>query len=419
MSCCVVILIPNLRRNIDTKSWLVNGAIGTVQKISKNTVTVKFDHIEKPYDVDKVKSRFMVMKNFFVYRKQFPLILAYAVTIHKCQGLSLDCAIVDLSDQVFSAGMAYVALSRVRSLTGLYLSAFDPSSIIVSFSCLREVNRLRETFRKDLPLYDLPPQQTKVKANKRKLIGASDVPKAKKLIKLSTKTVLSKLQKTESGNKQPASKKRKSSDPLDGEKPAKKNRDPRDYDPKDKQVWPFRYHPVDEQWQRLACARVGLDFIRKFDVTPGGPEVDLTPPNVRTLKDTAGDGNCLFRALSYVITGSECQHYRLRTAIVRHMFDIEHLLVNNAGTFDRTSVSEYLSVSNMDKDKMWGTDVEIFTLSHLLSTNVFSWSTTWGSWQRHGPDHLDRSLNFDDMITDMSMYIYHYHNHYLVVRSIV
>ena len=53
----------------------------------------------------------MVMNNLTVYRKQYPLILAYAVTIHKCQGLSLDCAIVDLSDRMFAAGMAYVALS--------------------------------------------------------------------------------------------------------------------------------------------------------------------------------------------------------------------------------------------------------------------------------------------------------------------
>ena len=102
-----------------------------------------------------------------MYRKQFPLILAYAVTIHKCQGLSLDCAIVDLSDEVFSEGMAYVALSRLRSLTGLYLSAFNPQSIMVSTKCLKEVNRLRQSFRNDLPLYDIPVKSSKT--TKRKL----------------------------------------------------------------------------------------------------------------------------------------------------------------------------------------------------------------------------------------------------------
>ena len=145
-----------LHRNIDTKAGLVNGALGIVLSITFEHVTVQFDHMNEPYKVEMVKSRFMVMKNFYVYRKQFPLILAYAVTIHKCQGLSLDCAIVDLSDEVFSAGMAYVALSRVRSLSGLYLSAFSPKSLLVSTTCLKEVNRLRQTFRQDLPLYDIP-----------------------------------------------------------------------------------------------------------------------------------------------------------------------------------------------------------------------------------------------------------------------
>ena len=100
-------------RNIDTKAGLVNGAIGTVLCIAAQHVMVQFDNIPAPCKIDKVKSRFIVMKNFYVYRKQFPLILAYAVTIHKCQGLSLDCAIVDLSCEVFSDGMAYVALSRL------------------------------------------------------------------------------------------------------------------------------------------------------------------------------------------------------------------------------------------------------------------------------------------------------------------
>ena len=144
-----------LRRNIDTKHGLVNGAIGTIVAITSQRITVKFDHIIEPYPVERVKSKFMLMKSFFIYRKQFPLILAYAVTIHKCQGLSLNCAIIDLSNKVFSPGMAYVALSRVRSLDGLYLTDFDPSSIMVSNSCLEEINRLRSIYRKDLPLYDI------------------------------------------------------------------------------------------------------------------------------------------------------------------------------------------------------------------------------------------------------------------------
>ena len=117
---------------------------------------VKFDHATDEYKVEKVKSLFLLLKKFYVYRKQFPLILAYVVTIHKCQGLSLDSALMDLSDRVFSPGIAYVALSRVRTLDGVHLIAFDPDSITVSRESLKEINRLRRLFRSDLPFYALP-----------------------------------------------------------------------------------------------------------------------------------------------------------------------------------------------------------------------------------------------------------------------
>jgi hypothetical protein len=63
--------------------------------------------------------------------------------------------------------MAYVALSRVRSLDGLFLTAFDPQSISGSVSSLGEVNRLRKTHRPDLLLYVIP----HVSRRKRKLTG--------------------------------------------------------------------------------------------------------------------------------------------------------------------------------------------------------------------------------------------------------
>ena len=90
--------------------------------------------------------------------------------------MSLDCAIIDLFENVFSDGMGYVALSRVRSLLGLHLVAFHPKSIMVSISSLEETNRLGKQNTK-LPLYSLPTQS---KTNrKRKLTSINDQPEPK------------------------------------------------------------------------------------------------------------------------------------------------------------------------------------------------------------------------------------------------
>ena len=61
--------------------------------------------------------------------QQVPLILAWALTIHKCQGASLDLVEIDVGRSIFECGQTYVALSRVRSLEGLYLSSFEPDRI--------------------------------------------------------------------------------------------------------------------------------------------------------------------------------------------------------------------------------------------------------------------------------------------------
>ena len=64
--------------------------------------------------------------------KQIPLIYAWAITIHKSQGLSLDSALIDIGTQIFEYGQTYVALSRIRSLDGVYLQSFNYRKIKVN-----------------------------------------------------------------------------------------------------------------------------------------------------------------------------------------------------------------------------------------------------------------------------------------------
>lgn len=64
--------------------------------------------------------------------KQIPLILAWAITIHKSQGASLDMAEIDVGNNIFECGQTYVALSRVKSIEGLFLKSFDPTRILIN-----------------------------------------------------------------------------------------------------------------------------------------------------------------------------------------------------------------------------------------------------------------------------------------------
>jgi hypothetical protein len=63
---------------------------------------------------------------------QVPIILAWALTIHKAQGSTLDIAEVDAGSGIFECGQTYVALSRVKSLEGLYLSSFDAKRVKIN-----------------------------------------------------------------------------------------------------------------------------------------------------------------------------------------------------------------------------------------------------------------------------------------------
>jgi ATP-dependent DNA helicase PIF1 len=122
--------------NLDLEQGLCNGSRGVVMGFQETT----------NWPIVLFKSGTVVLEPHVwesdhtppITRSQIPLRLAYALTIHKAQGATLDCALVDIGPSTFEYGQAYVALSRVRNLEGLYVfdvcpRAFRAHPLVKSF----------------------------------------------------------------------------------------------------------------------------------------------------------------------------------------------------------------------------------------------------------------------------------------------
>lgn len=142
-------------KNDQKKRW-VNGSIGTIESIAKNEIKVNIDglvHTIAPetwnkiryyFNADKRRVEEEVVSSF----TQYPLRLAWAITIHKSQGQTYESVAIDLGWGAFAHGQTYVALSRCKSLETLYLKRpvtykdiiVDPA--IVKFMKNANINQL-------------------------------------------------------------------------------------------------------------------------------------------------------------------------------------------------------------------------------------------------------------------------------------
>jgi ATP-dependent DNA helicase PIF1 len=123
-----VMCIANL--NLEGEFPICNGSQGIIK-----------DFTESGLPIVKFKNGLSKIIDFHIWRseniasvavKQIPLILSWAITIHKSQGATLDYAEIDIGSGIFACGQTYVALSRVVDLEGLYIKSFNPQNISIS-----------------------------------------------------------------------------------------------------------------------------------------------------------------------------------------------------------------------------------------------------------------------------------------------
>ena len=146
----------------------------------------------------------------------------------------------------------------------------------------------------------------------------------------------------------------------------------------------FLFVPCNAKEQLLCCSLLNLPSVVKPCNVSRIPQ-QLGKPS--KLFKTQGDGNCLFRAISYSVARRQVYHYIVRNKIVEHMLAVEDALRPHLNS----SLDDYLAHGGMKKQNIWGTDIVILTASSLLQTDIYVYTKVGSGykWQKFSSSMLD------------------------------
>ena len=387
-----------LRKNINVTDGLVNGAQGTVvgfsmagdrtcpESCSIKAVFVSFDGKnigvqtarKSSYKMPNNNNAVPIERNtshFFgknrkteIIRQQFPLVLCWGATIHRVQGLTIDSAVVSLRSvdkrnraHAMHYGQAYVALSRVRSLTGLYILEFDKSSIRASPAVHTEMQRLRA--KSDIHIQPATQQHTSHTAS-------VTIPAESQTTLPSTK------QNNNTTCHQVDAAMHTSSDSQDHMIDMHNHSDSNIFAN-------CAITSPNTNYLQSICSNFNLVFVP--NMSSQHSRHDVVACELEALIHTKtgcsvhieifriiGDGNCLFRALSLAFCQTENMHHIIRSYIVNHMLDTNFTTVLR--TFCERNVRNCLQfqqyLQRMQQDGHWGTEIEIISAANLFDCSI-------------------------------------------------
>jgi len=399
-----------LKRYKNVEAGLVNGSVGVVtgftsQNSKVSSVEVEFNKVPGTVKIERESASFEILKGIFYTRKQFPLMPAFAITVHRCQALSLQSAIVDAGSTCFGPGMVYVALSRVTSLSGLHLIDFQKSRIQCDKDAIREYNRHRHLYTPQLGQLPVP-----TVSRKRSKHTQQDAETTLESEELPLPTASQK--RCKQGTQEDAE------TTLEADHTLSKTTDnlPPYIDatggtlvvnhpaPVTSIFQHCNVYSVDSMYQTSTCLRLNLQLCPD-DVTVrslSSPAVarrmagDIykhtgTRTSVNIYRVSGTDGNCLFRALSLGITRTQSQHELLSSYLVNYM--LHGSIKDDLRNIYMGSDEEYNNhLLKMQESGEWGTDCEIVAAAHMLEISILCYSQydTFGQYrfQQFSPHFL-------------------------------
>ena len=175
----------------------------------------------------------------------------------------------------------------------------------------------------------------------------------------------------------------------------------------------FKFVPLQNNDKQNICSKLNISYIGKGCDSRLDRNSFIGVP--LHSKQITGDGNCFFRAISYVISGTERNHALVRDATVKHLLQTKDMFSNTLRQEYRT-VREYVLKRKIMEDGTWATDTEISALANLIDTDIYSYNDQVPCWQLFSAKKPGR-INI--VTSDKGIYILYTGNvHFNVVESV-